>query len=540
MAQTPGQIMQAKKVADVLGVTVPDKITSGDLKGTPTTPTVTPTSVDTTTPGVLGAVESSMDQFTKTMQENKKNAQQASDTSRTAYTEGLKNAQTESGATAIQYETQGVNTAQKELDDINSQLQVEQNALRREMERIQDNKTGASMGQVQNMVNEAESKSLRKQADLAVIQMGLQGKFNTAKAIADRAVDASMEREKNTLEALKINYEDNKALFTTAEQREFDTLLSDRERKYNEELAGKKAISDYSIEAMKMGAGSDIINAIRGAKTPEEAQAIAAGYMSPIIQREQQTDMQLKQAQLKKAMQDLNGGTGLNWGDRAKILALAEKGDPMAIAMLGYDPATSDPKTIAANESVKLETADALSRIDKLIGNSFGIKSSSGSFQSPMLAKIASGAALGTGVGAAAGSVVPVVGTIAGAGAGFLGGVAEGVMSGMASKREKENFLGSIEYLLSGKTFEKFIELKKNGVTFGATTEREWGAVQKAASELEAISKRDKEGKLTGFKGSEENLVRVLNEYRQNTARFMDELNAKQFSTSDIYQVENL
>lgn len=540
MAQTPGQIMQAKKVADVLGVTVPDKITSGDLKGTPTTPTVTPTSVDTTTPGVLGAVESSMDQFTKMAQENKKNAQQASDTSRTAYTEGLKNAQTESELTATQYETQGVNTAQKELDDINSQLQVEQNALRREMERIQDNKTGASMGQVQNMVNEAESKSLRKQADLAVIQMGLQGKFNTAKAIADRAVDASMEREKNTLEALKINYEDNKALFTTAEQREFDTLLSDRERKYNEELAGKKAISDYSIEAMKMGAGSDIINAIRGAKTPEEAQAIAAGYMSPIIQREQQTDMQLKQAQLQKAMQDLNGGTGLNWGDRAKILALAEKGDPMAIAMLGYDPATSDPKTIAANESVKLETADALSRIDKLIGNSFGIKSSSGSFQSPMLAKIASGAAIGTGVGAAAGSAVPVVGTIAGAGAGLLGGIAEGVMSGMASKREKENFLGSIEYLLSGKTFEKFIELKKNGVTFGATTEREWGAVQKAASELEAISKRDKEGKLTGFKGSEENLVRVLNEYRKNTARFMDELNAKQFSTSDIYQVENL
>lgn len=532
--------MQAKKVADVLGVTVPDKITSGDLKGTPTTPTVTPTSVDTTTPGVLGAVESSMDQFTKMAQENKKNAQQASDTSRTAYTDRLKTTPTESELTATQYETQGVNTAQKELDDINSQLQVEQNALRREMERIQDNKTGASMGQVQNMVNEAESKSLRKQADLAVIQMGLQGKFNTAKAIADRAVDASMEREKNTLEALKINYEDNKALFTTAEQREFDTLLSDRERKYNEELAGKKAISDYSIEAMKMGAGSDIINAIRGAKTPEEAQAIAAGYMSPIIQREQQTDMQLKQAQLQKAMQDLNGGTGLNWGDRAKILALAEKGDPMAIAMLGYDPATSDPKTIAANESVKLETADALSRIDKLIGNSFGIKSSSGSFQSPMLAKIASGAAIGTGVGAAAGSAVPVVGTIAGAGAGLLGGIAEGVMSGMASKREKENFLGSIEYLLSGKTFEKFVELKKNGVTFGATTEREWGAVQKAASELEAISKRDKEGKLTGFKGSEENLVRVLNEYRKNTARFMDELNAKQFSTSDIYQVENL
>lgn len=355
MAQTPGQIMQAKKVADVLGVTVPDKITSGDLKGTPTTPTVTPTSVDTTTPGVLGAVESSMDQFTKMAQENKKNAQQASDTSRTAYTDRLQTTPTESELTATQYETQGVNTAQKELDDINSQLQVEQNALRREMERIQDNKTGASMGQVQNMVNEAESKSLRKQADLAVIQMGLQGKFNTAKAIADRAVDASMEREKNILEALKINYEDNKALFTSAEQREFDTLLSDRERKYNEELADKKAISDYSIEAMKMGAGSDIINAIRGAKTPEDAQAIAAGFMGPRIDQERNLDMQAKLAQIEASRQSVLSSQQNNVIDRAKL------GDQAALKQLGINV---DPST-----KVKLDTEKAAAIQKEMVGN---------------------------------------------------------------------------------------------------------------------------------------------------------------------------
>lgn len=304
--QTPGQIKMAQNAAKQWGIKLPDKITSGDISGATTPPpTVTPPVPATDAAGVMGAIESSQDQFSKMLEQQRKDAETAKKQSQQDYVTRLFETPTTSEVKADQYRDQGVDAAQKELDDINSQLQVEQHALRREIERIQDNAVGASMGQVTNMVNEAEGKSLRKQADLAVVQMGLQGKFNTAKAIADRAVDASMEKEKNIIEALKLNYEDNKEMFTKAEQREFDSLLNDRNNQYQQALADKKAISDYSLEAMKMGADGATVSAIRNATTPAEAQALAAQYISPLVQQDRALEQQYRQAQIDNVYSEI-------------------------------------------------------------------------------------------------------------------------------------------------------------------------------------------------------------------------------------------
>lgn len=284
--QTQEQLNMAKKAATELGITIPETINSADLTRNTTTPKITPAVPSTAGAGVLGAVQSSQDQFTQMMQDRAKEAAANKDKSLSDYTTRLFDTPTATELKADQYDKQGVDSAQRELDDINSQIQVEQHALQREIERIQDNAVGAFGGQVQNMVREAENKSLRKQADLAVIQMGLQGKFNTAKAIADRYVDAAMEREKNVIEALKINYEDNKALFTTAEQREFDTLLSNRERAFEEDKTRKQEISDVSLWALQQGADQQTMFAIRNAEDPAEAAKIAASYYAPILERQ--------------------------------------------------------------------------------------------------------------------------------------------------------------------------------------------------------------------------------------------------------------
>ena len=353
--QTPEQQAAAQRAATRLGITLPETINSSAISNVNTTPKVTTPAPQTAGAGLGGAIQSANDQFTQMMQDKKKEAQANKDKSLSDYTAQLFDTPTQSELQADQYKDQGVNDAQKQLDDINSQIQIEQHALEREKQRIQDNSVGASWGQIQNMMNEAENKSLRKQADLSVIQMGLQGKFNTAKSIADRYVDAAMEKEKNILEALKINYEDNKDLFTTAEQREFETLLSNRNRAYDEEKAAKQQISDYSIEALKYGADGSVITAIRNAKTPEEAQAIAAQFISPIVQQQQSLDIQAKTAQIEASRQST-----LN-AQQSRLVERAKLGDTTALVALGI---TSDN-----SGKVKLSTADAAAVQKEIVSN---------------------------------------------------------------------------------------------------------------------------------------------------------------------------
>lgn len=280
-----------------LGVTIPESINSADLTQSQSTPKITPINQSSSTAGLFGAVESVGTQLENYLKENKKQAETNKNKSLSDLTTALFEAPTTTELTGNAYGKKGgVDELQSQLDDINSQLLVEKQALVRETERIQKNSVGASADQINNMVQEAEAKSLRKQADISIIQMGLQGKYNTAKSIADRAVDAAMERQMNVIEALKINYGDNKEMFTTAEQREYENLISKREREFEKERDEAKQISDYSLEAMKMGAPGDIITAIRNAKTSAEAQSIASTYMQPIIAQERALDLDAKRA----------------------------------------------------------------------------------------------------------------------------------------------------------------------------------------------------------------------------------------------------
>lgn len=233
---------------------------------------------ETSTAGLLGEIESSTDTFTKDLETKSRQAEQGEKDSFQQLVDNALKTPGETELTAQAEKTAGVDKLDVELKGINDQIRQEQNALRRRIERVQTT-AGLTKGQVDNEVSEINRVSARKQADLYVIQQGVQGRYDSAKAIADRAVAVQMEQGQRKLQILQLNYERNKDLFTKSEQRLFETKQADRERKLAKEEKNLQDISDFSIDALQNGAPASIVAQMRQAKTVDEALSIGAKYV---------------------------------------------------------------------------------------------------------------------------------------------------------------------------------------------------------------------------------------------------------------------
>ena len=191
-------------------------------------------------------------------------------------------------------EKAGVPELEAQVKEYNQQLKSEQEALRKQVEQIQTGAGTATAAQRNASAQEAQRVSLRKQADIAIIGMAAQGRFDSAKSIADRAVAVQMEQGQRRLDVLGLNYERNKDLFSKAEQRAFESAQSDRQRAQDEAKENKELIYQTGLTVGQNGGGTALMQQIFGAKTPEEAARIGANYLSNPL------DRQLKNLQISK------------------------------------------------------------------------------------------------------------------------------------------------------------------------------------------------------------------------------------------------
>lgn len=312
--QTKEQMATAERAAQELGYgSVAKAKTAIAPENLADVPEITPAkspAPDTGTAALGGVIDAEQDAYTKGLEARATEAGKAKTQSLEEYLSTLMSTPGEAEMTTKAYARGGVDDIQKELDSINQEIRVEQNALRRQIERIQDNAKGLFGGAVEDEVARVERDSLRKQADLSIIQMGIQGRYDSAKAIADRSVAIQFERQEKKEEALKLQYEANKDLFTTAEQRAFESAQTDRQNKLQAEKDAAKEISDISLIAMQEGASGAVIRAIRGAKTPAEAQAIASDFLAPIVaeSRKKFRQTQVVEQDGRKLLIDLQTG----------------------------------------------------------------------------------------------------------------------------------------------------------------------------------------------------------------------------------------
>jgi hypothetical protein len=292
----------AVRAAKNAGATTPQltntqtPITSESLKPTPQATLATaPQAV--AVDGMMAEFEDSVSENTKKLQEQAKAAEAPTLTSFDAFLNQLRGAKGEVGFTNDAYAVEGgVNDITPELNDINDKIRREQLALRRASESIQSKGGGLAGGAAAEIQN-LERESFAKQADLSIIQMAVQGRYDSAKEIADRAVSAQLEQQTNQLEVARFNYEENKELFTKAEQRAFEAEQGDRERALAAQAETLKAVKELGIRAQIEGdAPTDVVQRMMAAETEAEAMAIGGQYIGALDREQQRASIEASRA----------------------------------------------------------------------------------------------------------------------------------------------------------------------------------------------------------------------------------------------------
>lgn len=198
-----------------------------------------------------------------------------------------------------EYKKAGVDEGQLRVDQLDTQMLAEQDALRSKIENLR-NRGGGLEGSIEGDVASAERASISKQADIALLQLAAQDQLDYATRVADRAVNAQFERQERIESVRKEIYERNKDLFDRDEQRAFEIALNDRERTLNAEKEEEKLKRSTQIEALKMAqlnnAPQSVVDAIMSAASPEEVYQLGGQYVAVDMLERQVKNQQLANA----------------------------------------------------------------------------------------------------------------------------------------------------------------------------------------------------------------------------------------------------
>lgn len=480
----------------------------------PTTPApITPATLAPTTPmklgeptpatqaqGMMAEFTDATDTYTADLQAQAKAAEAPKTNALSDYISQLQGAKGLSQLTAESYAGKGgVDEITPELNDINDKIRREQLSMRRQTEAVA-NAGGQSKAQAQAQINNIERESFAKQADLSIIQQAVQGRYDSAKEIADRAVAAQFEQQANDLAILKFNYEENKELFTKAEQRAFEAAQGDRERKLEAEKQNKQDMYNLGVQASADGAPASVVQRMFQAKTREEALAIGGSYIGAL-------DRAAKQASINasNASAAASSRRQTEIVDIGGVKTLIDSQTGAVISQIKGDGSPQDAlaTAVAQNNINSISNVLNSKALGATVGPSGFAQTSPGLWGATK--RFLAGALAGGAAGAAGGAVFAGVGALPGAVIGALaGGVTNATRGSMAElSGERQNFVGSTEQIREQLTLDKLVQAKANGATFGALSDGERSMLAASASKLGTWAQKDSNGNVTGYNVSE-------------------------------------
>ncbi len=462
------------------------------------TPVITPDSMAPATPmkvappvpstqaqGMMAEFTDATDTYTQNLADQAKALEAPKTNALNDYITQLTSAKGLTGLTNDAYAVEGgVNDITPELNDINDKIRREQLSMRRRTEAINNNGGGLASGAAAEVAN-VERESFAKQADLSVIQMAVQGRYDSAQEIASRAVAAQLEKQTNDLAILKFNYDENKSAFDKSEQRAFESAQADRENKLETERQNLTDIKQFAISALQAGASTSEVQRAMQSKTMDEAINLVGGYLrpKPVVKTAKAPDLQ-------------------NFGTSDK--PIWKQYDPTTGSYIDVKGIGSDPQSNALGNALASNDIDNLNNIltsgalSKTVGPNSLARTSPGLWSATK--RFVSGFLTG---GATAGAIASptVVGTLPAA---IIGGLATGVVNASRGSMteltgERQNFIGTVEQMREGLTLDKLAQAKGQGVTFGSLTEGERQSVARSASKIGTWAIKDGSDNVTGY-----------------------------------------
>lgn len=427
--------------------------------------------------GIADDFQSTQDAFARQQEERARQAQSTEAQSFAALQAEILGTPTRSELEAEAFSQRGgVDDLQKELNAITADLRGEQRSLELRLRELDKNPQGLLKGALEDEKRRIQTESLQRQADISIIGMAAQDRFDSAKAIADRTINAITEQNQKRIDFYQEVYDRNSALFDKAETRAFETAQADRERKLANEEADARALSAAKLEAIKMaqlnGAPASVLASIQASQTPEEVftkggQYASVDLLDRAIKSEQLSSLRNKPAALRPTSVIDQGGR--------KLLIDTQTGE--VIQDFGTTNVDTEELQRASNEQAVKQVYDLRSHK--------GFNSSVGPIG---LARIA---------------LIDKFGA-------------------------KDDFIAGIDNLTKDLTLDNLIKAKEEGATFGALSNAELSLLAESATKINNWRK--------GERGSDGSII-VTSGYDASQKDFMKELDRiAYFRALDAYK----
>jgi hypothetical protein len=171
----------------------------------------------------------------------------------------------------------------------NNLLIQEQRALAKQIEAIRENPTGMSASAMQSEIDRVSRESLSKQADISLMGLTLEARFEnatfdltSAQSLIKHKISLLTEPIKTQLEFQKFFLERNYDLLDKSEKAIMDKLIADNKAKLDKTENDLKTANNYLLKAGEGGAPPSVFQAIQEAINQgryDEARNLAAPYL---------------------------------------------------------------------------------------------------------------------------------------------------------------------------------------------------------------------------------------------------------------------
>ena len=285
---------------------------------------------------------------------------------------------TKSAAQIQAEQNAGVPEFQKQLTDINGQIQSLQKEAAAIPLQVQNDFAGrgATSAGVDPIQNEQLRRNSIKALGLSAIAQTLQGNLALAQSQASKAVELEFGPVQAELDYITKALQLNEGKLTREEAKRKDALtiqLQERQRQLDQNKEDKKIIYGWAAEAAKNGATTLMVNQALAAPSPQQALGILSGYMSdPVAKQQALADLQLTRAQINKTNKDAEVASTSTGVDAANLIAYAQqyaatgtiptglpKGTFGAVAELAKSMPKLDGAIIDTNTGTKPAISDA-------------------------------------------------------------------------------------------------------------------------------------------------------------------------------------
>ena len=256
----------------------PTAITSETLSSSSTPVVVPPVNTPTTADAVTGITQSYLDRGKLQKEEQAKALEaQTAQAQEKGKLEGLmeKYLGVQSSRVAEE-EKAGIKGLTDTADEYRISLEESQRAQINEIKAVESQ--GLTDVQRGARVREINRKYAIEQADLQFATDIAERRLDRASRAIDRKIQMQLEPLQTQIEFTKFFYQENKELFTKAEDRAFQAKIKQLDQQYEEEKETRTSIANIQFEAAKNGIilPSNVVAELNRAKTSAEASAVLA------------------------------------------------------------------------------------------------------------------------------------------------------------------------------------------------------------------------------------------------------------------------